>query len=145
MKQMNTFERNYRSNSLHHMAIVACLFLAAGLLAIRNFAAGINASAELQRHHQTDEMLGTLAVIDDLARASVKASIKVLTSDAGSMGKPSLGHPVSLGKENLPDLLLGGKSQLNNFALIYRLREKTGATATLFYAAATTSCASPRM
>ena len=114
------------------MAIVACLFLAAGLLAVRNVAAGINASAELQSHLQTDEMLGTLAVIDDLARASVKASIKVLTSDAGSMGKPSLGHPVSLGKENLPDLLLGGKSQLNNFALVDRLREKTGATATLF-------------
>ena len=51
------------------MAIVACLFLAAGLLAVRNVAAGINASAELQSHLQTDEMLGTLAVIDDLARA----------------------------------------------------------------------------
>jgi methyl-accepting chemotaxis protein len=99
------------------------------------------ASSESRRiHRQVDEqaqlqlrnLVDQLSLIDQQVQARVKASIKLLTSRGAAAGQATAGEMVSVKDRSVPELLLGGAPQANQFDLVDGVVDIMGGTATLF-------------
>jgi methyl-accepting chemotaxis protein len=73
-----------------------------------------------------------LTVTHELLSEKVRASMKNLQVDARRVGSPSQGKPITVGTEQVPDLLFGGTPQANRFELVDAVVARMGGTATLF-------------
>jgi len=73
-----------------------------------------------------------LTTTDRMMSERVANGMNDLLKDVAALGVPSQGGPVTVGTETVPDLLLGGRSQARNFALVDEDAAHVGGTATLF-------------
>lgn len=77
----------------------------------------------------TQQVLG---VTDVLLTQQVRGSMNLLMERGQALGTASLGAPTVVKDKTVPNLLLGGRPQANNFDLVDGVVKVTGGTATLF-------------
>jgi len=82
--------------------------------------------------NQAENVLANLQTIDMLSSAAVQSSMKVLRNQARAAGPARVEGSVRLGEETVPNLQLGKSSQTGNYALVDRVKEIAGGTATMF-------------
>jgi len=114
------------------VATVMALMLLLGALAAHLVVSQIRRTTAAEVAEQTDRVVDTLAAVDALSSQTVHASMDVLRSEGQRAGEPSLGSEVDFSGQRVPDLRLGKTSQTGNFALVDRVKELMGGTATLF-------------
>jgi methyl-accepting chemotaxis protein len=85
-----------------------------------------------QANQQSTEVIGRLTTVDTMARAQVESAMRVLTDAGRSKGVPAIKGQADLNGKPVPNLTLGAESQVMNFALVDRVKELAGSTATLF-------------
>lgn len=73
-----------------------------------------------------------LAVVDTLMQSRVHSSMDLLMQEGKRYGSPKLGPITALGNQNVPTLLFGETSQVQNFELVDTITATQGGTATLF-------------
>ncbi|HEX2973457.1 MAG TPA: Cache 3/Cache 2 fusion domain-containing protein, partial [Tepidisphaeraceae bacterium] len=78
------------------------------------------------------QVLGELAAINELSLEHLRSCLNIMQEDGQRLGPASLGGAVHAGAEAVPALKLGKVSQVNNFALVDRVKSLTGASATIF-------------
>ncbi len=103
-----------------------------GWVAIRSLGSEVRGRADQEAADQVDTVLTVLQTVDDLNSQSVRSAMKVLLQEGERVGEPDASHSVSIGGHAVPDLAFGRSSQVGNFALVDRLKQLTGCTATLF-------------
>jgi methyl-accepting chemotaxis protein len=115
---------------------VACAVVAvvavAGLFASWWLRGDVRDRAERESTLQTRLILEQVQTLDSLVLDDARSAMRVLRRETGALGRPTLGAPVQVGSEKVPNLLLGPAPQANRFEVVDRVKELTGATATLF-------------
>jgi hypothetical protein len=71
-------------------------------------------------------------MIDQFSRAQVESGMRILKDQGRLMGVPSLQGTAVVGTRRVPALHLGPVSQTLNFAMVDRVKDLVGGTATLF-------------
>jgi methyl-accepting chemotaxis protein len=92
----------------------------------------VRARANDSAMSEANSVLDNLATTDSLSSSGVHTAMKVLMREGRQSGAPDLKGSATLQGQPIPDLRLGGNSQVGNFALVDRVKELTGHTATLF-------------
>ena len=108
---------------------LCCIF---GVFTWLFFSARTDSEAAQEAGRESADVLGRIAAIDQLSRAQVDAGMRILQEQGLQIGMPSLKGTTTVAGKNLPDLHLGSVSQAMNFALVDRVKELAGGTATLF-------------
>ncbi|MGB8012919.1 MAG: Cache 3/Cache 2 fusion domain-containing protein [Terriglobales bacterium] len=103
-----------------------------GLIMTRELGSEVRGRADQQATDQVNAVLNVLQTMDNLSSQSVHSAMKVLLQEAERVGQPETGKPVTIEGQSVPSLSLGHSSQIGNFALVDRLKQLTGCTATLF-------------
>jgi methyl-accepting chemotaxis protein len=88
--------------------------------------------AEREARTESTEVMARIASIDELSGQRVGDAMHLLQDLGASKGAPSLKGTSSLGSKQVPNLLFGGQSQVENFEIVDRVRERNGGTATIF-------------
>lgn len=73
-----------------------------------------------------------LESINSLTQEQVKTAMRVLKSEGQGFGAASLGESVQVGERVVPNLILGANGQANNYAIVDKVKNLVGGTATLF-------------
>ncbi len=81
---------------------------------------------------QSAEAVGHIATIDQLSRAQVESAMRILQDQGALKGPASLRGELTVVGKSVPDLHLGSESQTLNFAIVDRVKQLAGGTATLF-------------
>jgi len=110
--------------------IVVCLIFS--VFAWRIISARVTQQALQESAAQTEEAISRLATIDQLSRAQVDSAMRILEDESRAKGTPALRGTAVVSGKTVPDLHLGGESQVLNFAMVDRVKELAGGTATLF-------------
>ncbi len=113
-------------------SIVLLTTIIAGWLSTRQMGQQIRALSDEQIHGRLRATLENLNVVNELSLSRVHTAMHVLIDEGNRFGVPALGGTFSIGTEQTPNLLLGGRPQGNNFVLVDRVKTLTDATATLF-------------
>ncbi|MFZ4620336.1 MAG: methyl-accepting chemotaxis protein [Bacteroidota bacterium] len=92
----------------------------------------ITENAAFQVASIKDRTVAILDLVDDLDLKRVTTAMKILKQQAAALGVPQSGRTVLVGKELVPDVLISGRPQANNFELVDRVNGLTGAAATIF-------------
>ena len=103
-----------------------------GWVMSQTLASEIRKRANQEADQQAQAVLNTLQAVDGLSSQSVQAALRVLRREAEQFGSPEIKGTANVAGSTLPDLYLGRSSQNANFALVDRIRDLTGSTATLF-------------
>jgi methyl-accepting chemotaxis protein len=115
------------------VSVVGIIILLIGLLGVTTITySRLKASAEEKRKALTDNITQDLNIVNSLVDEQVRASMRVLQLEGKSIGDASLAESMQIGDKNVPNLILGKTSQVNNFNLVDRVKELMGGTATLF-------------
>jgi methyl-accepting chemotaxis protein len=112
------------------VVFVACL-LCAGF-AWRIASGWIDRNAAQDAARQSAEAISHVTTIDQLSRQQVESAMRLLEDQSRLKGAPSLAGEASAGGRTVPNLHLGQESQVLNFAMVDRVKELAGGTATLF-------------
>jgi methyl-accepting chemotaxis protein len=105
---------------------------ALGWIMMRSLKSEVRARANQDVADQVESLLSVLQVADDLSVQATRSAMKVLLQEGERHGVPSASQSTFLGGQSIPDLRLGGSSQIGNFEVVDRLKQLTGCTATLF-------------
>ncbi|WP_213941779.1 methyl-accepting chemotaxis protein [Pseudomonas sp. dw_612] len=92
----------------------------------------IEQSAHDKMQEQLSSMQHVLDVIDTLMMERVKGSMALLMERGQFQGVPHQGERVAVSDRMVPDLVLDGQPQANNFELVDRVASSQGGSATLF-------------
>jgi len=111
------------------VSVLCCIF---GAFTWYYFSARISREAEQEAGRESANVLGRIAVIDKLSRAQVETGMRILQEQGKRLGAPSLKGTTTVAGKIVPNLYLGSESQALNFALVDRVKELAGGTATLF-------------
>ena len=109
--------------------VLCCLF---GSFTWLFFSARTDREAAQEAGRESADLLGRIAAIDQLSRAQVDTGMRILQAQGELLGAASLKGSASVAGKNLPNLYLGSQSQAMNFALVDRVKQLAGGTATLF-------------
>ena len=113
--------------------LVAAALIALGLYGgYRNLRATVESSLQESIDQRIDEVRHELITMHGLYLDRVQASMRVLQAEALARGAPAAGGPVQVGGRSAPDLLFGGESVALQFAVVDKVAELMGGTATLF-------------
>ncbi len=85
-----------------------------------------------QKDGLTREIIGIMDATHSLVLERVHNSMALLKKEGLALGEPKLGREVKVNTRQAKDLLLGDKTQANNYALVDSITEIMGGTATLF-------------
>jgi methyl-accepting chemotaxis protein len=102
------------------------------IFALRIATAWIYASADAGAAVQSAQAMGRIATIDQLSRAQVQSAMRVLQDQGRLKGAASLRGQAAIAGKPVPNLYLGTESQVANFAVVDKVKELAGGTATLF-------------
>ncbi len=91
-----------------------------------------NAEVEAAFSERSDSLSRMLEGIDGVMAERVDGSLKLMWEEARSLGAPARGDLVTVGTQQVPDLVFGTTSQHDDFALVDKVTELVGGTATLF-------------
>jgi len=111
--------------------VVVVMAVLAGVSA-RMLESEVRGRANSETAAETDRVLENLSTIDTLSSESVRAAMKVLIREGQHVGVAETKGTATIAEEVIPDLRLGDSPQVGNFALVDRIKELTGLTATLF-------------
>ena len=115
------------------VSVFVILFVLGGALW---FSSLENSRIEREVKADTEEIshtvLQTLAVSDALMSAQSKSAMRLLIERGEHLGPATLGANTQVKDQTLPNLLLGGKPQANNFDLVDGVVKIVGGTSTLF-------------
>jgi methyl-accepting chemotaxis protein len=92
----------------------------------------INSNTAQTAAAQSAETIDRIATIDQLSHAQVESAMNTLQDLGHLEGKPSLKGVATVAGKQLPDLHLGPESQVQVYALVDRMKQLAGGTATLF-------------
>src|SRR6266567_909603 len=114
---------------------IALVVIVMGILAAvaaRMLESEVRGRANSETVAETDRVLDSLSTVDALSSDSVRSAMKVLIREGQRVGVAETKGTAKVGGEVLPDLRFGDSSQVGNFALVDRVKDLTGHTATLF-------------
>lgn len=111
--------------------VILTTLLLVAVISVRT-SSNIEQSAHDKMQEQLSSMLHVLDVTDTLMMERVKGSMKLLMERGQYLGAPSQGEQVAVSGKMVPDLVLGGQAQANNFELVDRVASSQGGSATLF-------------
>ncbi len=109
---------------------IACLLCAGFAWHIAS--AWIRNDAAQQASRESSQAIGRIATIDQLSRAQVDSAMHILQDQGGLKGVPSIKGEAAVAGKTVPDLHLGGESQVLNFDMVDHVKQLAGGTATLF-------------
>lgn len=92
----------------------------------------VETEAQQQSEMSLDDVERLLTVTDSLQRERVASAMLLLKQKGADIGTPSLGQETQVGNKRIPNLLLGGIGQANNYELVDEVTRIAGGTATLF-------------
>jgi len=118
--------------ALSSLAMVSLIGLVFGALSWHLVSVQVHNQAQREADQQGNDILGQLTTIDQLSHAQVESAMRLLEDQGLLKGKPSLSGTTSLNGKDVPDLRLGSESQVQNFAMVDRVKQLVGGTATLF-------------
>jgi len=111
--------------------VVVVMTILAGIAA-RMLESEVRERANSEATAEADRVFDNLSTVDTLSSQSVRSAMKVLTREGDHLGEPEIKGAATIAGETVPDLRLGNSSQVGNFALVDRVKDLTGQTATLF-------------
>jgi methyl-accepting chemotaxis protein len=114
------------------LAITLVTVVVLGGIAAHFLALQVRQRAQATAQAEADRVIEALGTVDALSADSVRSAMKVLMKEGRTLGVPEVKGTTTLAGNTVPDLYLGGASQVSNFALVDRIKELTGNTATLF-------------
>ncbi|MFY0664108.1 MAG: Cache 3/Cache 2 fusion domain-containing protein [Natronospirillum sp.] len=109
-----------------------------GLALVLSVLSSIYASVQLSEQADADadrlqrEVIRLLRLSDNLIEDQVEAAVNTLRQEAQELGTPQLGNTATVNGRSVPDLSFGNNAQANNYALVDRVAELVGGTATIF-------------
>ncbi len=112
--------------------IILCVAVCAAAVLNRYVTGQVTQQADEALAASQEKVVQTLTGTDSLCRDKVTAAMRVFQHLGSAAGPASPGAPAQVGSESVPDLLLGGRSQVNATGLVDRVRKLTGSSATLF-------------
>jgi len=114
------------------LSVVALVMAAFGVIMAHSMASEVRQRAEREAREKTGETVNALQIVDVLSSQNVRSAMKVMIKEGLRLGEPEIKGAVTLNGKTVSDLRLGNSSQVGNFALVDRIKELTGNTATLF-------------
>jgi len=117
---------------VYTLVVVSATCTICVVLALRIARAWIYSDASKGAAAQATDAIGRITTIDQLSRAQVDSAMRVLQDQSLLKGSPSLSGEAIIAGETIPDLHFGAESQTMNFAIVDRVKELAGGTATLF-------------
>jgi len=96
------------------------------------FSSRIRQDAGHEAAYQSAEVVSQIEIIDQLARTQVQQAVHLLEERGRAAGAPSLAGTAEIGGRQVPDLRLGGRSQLRDYTLVDAVKNIAGGSATLF-------------
>ncbi len=105
---------------------------ALGYILTRSLASEVRKRADQEATDQVEATLNVLQTVDNLSSQSIQSAMKVLLQEGERIGVPETRNFTTLEGQPVPDLRLGNSPQTGNFALVDRLKQLMGCTATLF-------------
>jgi len=117
---------------LRTVIVVVLGISALGWIMTRSLESEVKRRADQEAADQVESILTVLQTVDNLSSQSVRSAMKVMLQEGGRVGMPDVDKPTTLEGQSVPDLRLGGASQVGNFALVDHLKQLAGCTATLF-------------
>lgn len=106
--------------------------LVIGTIAWQIVSARIKSAASQEAARRSAQTLSTLASIDQLTSSQVQTGMRMLQAEGLRRGAPAAANSVSFANRQVPDLRLGGESQVGNYAVVDQVKKLAGGTATLF-------------
>ncbi|HKN72150.1 MAG TPA: Cache 3/Cache 2 fusion domain-containing protein [Terriglobales bacterium] len=103
-----------------------------GWIMTRSLGSEVRSRADQEATDQVSAVLTVLQTVDNLSSQSVRSAMKVLLQEGERLGVPQTSNSAMIAGQSVPDLHLGRSSQVGNFALVDRLKQLMGCTATLF-------------
>jgi methyl-accepting chemotaxis protein len=103
-----------------------------GWIMSRALGSEVRERADREAKDHVDAVLAVLQTVDNLSLQSVQSAMKVLLQEGERIGVPESKNSATIAGQTVPDLHLGRASQVGNFALVDRLKQLNGGTATLF-------------
>lgn len=113
------------------IAILTVTLIAVLVVAISG-TASIRAQAQCEVSARLDASERLLTVIDGIMQERVQGAMALLNRELATRGAARLGEHVRVGERQVPDLLLNGQPQANQFELVDQVTAIAGGTATLF-------------
>lgn len=92
----------------------------------------ITERAKKESHAALEDFHVLLSATQELLAEKTQIALQQLTAEASRAGAASQGKPVSVGAEQVPDLLFGRSPQANRFEMVDAVAAKTGGSVTLF-------------
>lgn len=92
----------------------------------------LSAQANADADQLQREIVRLIRLTDNLLANQVVAAMNVLRQEANELGTARVGNTVTVGSRSVPDLLFGNNAQANNYALVDRVADVIGGTATIF-------------
>jgi methyl-accepting chemotaxis protein len=114
------------------VAITILMTVVLGGIAAHVLESEVRERAQTNVLSETDRVLDNLNTVDTLSSQNIRSAMNVLFREGQSLGAAEIQGSATVAGEVVPDLHLGGSSQVGNFALVDRIKELTGNTATLF-------------
>ncbi|SEG25925.1 methyl-accepting chemotaxis protein [Marinobacterium lutimaris] len=102
------------------------------ILAVGKKSGEIQTQVDSETNQLSNETIRLLDVTNSIMSERVQSSMKLLMQRGKAKGEASQGSRTSVGGTSVPNLLLGGEPQANNFTLVDQLTDVMGGTATLF-------------
>lgn len=121
-----------RTLILWFSGVVSVALLVASLMLLTAENYKIKQQLLQERQSFSRELLSVLSTTDVLLSQQVKASMQLLLRFIAEKGSVENGDLITVAERQVPDLLIGGESQVNQFALVDDLTSIMGGTATLF-------------
>ncbi len=133
---MTLRERYRRSITLGFLGptltLLAFALAGAGALLWSFIARDIETQAAKEVAAAVDRVEQSLSDCDTLLLDTIHVSMRVLVQEGEATGKPARGPMVKVGREQVPDVLLGREPQANATDLVDEVKELTQSTATIF-------------
>lgn len=118
--------------AMSSLVVVSFIGIVFGAFAWHLVSVQVHTQAQREAAQQGNDILGQLTTIDQLSHAQVESAMRLLEDQGLLKGKPSVAGTATLNGKSVPDLRLGSESQVLNFALVDRVKQLVGGTATLF-------------
>jgi methyl-accepting chemotaxis protein len=96
------------------------------------FTKQIHERAAGEATEESTALLDALKIVDSLASQNVQTTMKILMEEGKRIGAPQSGGNATIANVAVPDLLLGGSSQVGHFEFVDRIKAISGNAATLF-------------
>jgi len=112
--------------------LVLIIIFVAGFFIAGNLQTQITQSAENETKAVKNSIIQNLEITNSIMLDKVKTAMQYLVKNGQAAGQPSVGGQVQVGKYSVPELKLGGKSQIKDYEIVDKIKSVMNSTATIF-------------